>query len=216
MSEATPLSLRAALEELPLVAILRGLVPTEAVAVGRVLIDAGIRVIEVPLNSPDPLASIRALVDSFGQDAVLGAGTVLTPDEAASVAETGARLIVAPNFDPSVGAHCAQLGLDWVPGILTPTEAFGALKAGAAALKLFPATASSPAVLSGMRAVLPKTALVLPVGGVSASSMGPWWEAGASGFGTGGSLFRPGRNLDELSDRAERLVSAVRELQRET
>lgn len=215
MSEEMRLSLREAIEELPLVAILRGLVPAEAVAVGRVLIDAGIRVIEVPLNSPEPLESIRALVDSFGQDAVLGAGTVLTPDQVASVAEAGGRLVVAPNFDPSVGAHCAQLGLDWVPGILTPTEAFAALKEGATALKLFPATASSPAVLSGMRAVLPRTALVLPVGGISANSLGPWWEAGASGFGTGGSLFRPGRSLDELRDRAERLVSAVRELQSE-
>ncbi|HCP44969.1 MAG TPA: 2-dehydro-3-deoxy-6-phosphogalactonate aldolase [Deltaproteobacteria bacterium] len=206
-------SLEEALEELPLVAILRGVQPSEAAAVATTLVDVGFRVVEVPLNSPAPLDSLRAMVEAVGSRAVVGAGTVLSAEDAREVARAGGSIVVAPNTNPVVGQACAEADVGWVPGVLTPTEAFAALEAGAQALKFFPAAAASPAALSALRTVLPTDARVLAVGGVAAADLDTWWAAGARGFGIGGALYRPGRNLDDLRQRALKLVDAARHLQ---
>ena len=200
---------QAAMRELPLVAILRGLRPEKAPAIGDVLVEAGFRLIEVPLNSPQPLDSIASLRKRF-PDAVIGAGTVLTPAEARDVASAGGELVVAPNFDPEVVAETVRLGMASLPGILTPTEAFAALKAGAHGLKLFPAELASPAVVKALLAVLPKGTQLIPVGGIGADSFSAWRTAGAAGFGLGSSLYKPGDDAVTVRAKAEAIVSAWR------
>lgn len=190
------------LRPLPLVAILRGLVPDEAVATGRAIVEAGFRVLEVPLNSPQPFDSIALLAGALGDVVLVGAGTVMTPAHVEAVANAGGRLVVMPHADTTVIRAAKAAGLLCVPGVATPTEAFAALAAGADGLKLFPAEQSSPAVLKAWRAVLPRDVPVLPVGGIAPDSMAPWIAAGASGFGIGSALFAPGRSLDDTTQRA--------------
>jgi 2-dehydro-3-deoxyphosphogalactonate aldolase len=200
-----------AFAQCPLVAILRGITPDEAVAVGDALVGAGFRIIEVPLNSPDPLASIKSLARHFaGTGVVIGAGTVLDRVRVAHVAEAGGSLIIAPSCNPEVIAEAAARNLVAVPGIATPTEAFTALAFGAAALKLFPAEAASPAVLKAMLAVLPIGTRILPVGGVTAEGMSAWQMAGAAGFGLGSALYRPGLSVAEVRANAARFIAASR------
>ena len=196
------------LEPLPLVAILRGLAPDEAVATGRAIVAAGFRVLEVPLNSPQPLDSIARLAEALGADVLLGAGTVMTPAQVDAVANAGGRLIVMPHADTSVIRAAKAAGLLCVPGVATPTEAFAALAAGADGLKLFPAEQFSPAVLKAWRAVLPRTVPVLPVGGIAPDTMAPWIAAGAAGFGIGSALYAPGRSLDDTTQRARAFAQA--------
>jgi len=199
----------AAMRELPLVAILRGLKPEEAPAIGDVLVEAGFRLIEVPLNSPRPLDSIAALRARF-PDAVVGAGTVLKAVEVRDVASAGGELIVAPNFDREVVEETVRLGLASLPGIMTPTEAFAALKAGAHGLKLFPAELASPAVVKALLAVLPKGTPLIPVGGIGAHNLAAWRAAGAAGFGLGSSLYKPGDDAATVRAKAAAIVSAWR------
>ena len=200
---------REAMRQLPLVAILRGVKPAEAPAIGEVLVEAGFRLIEVPLNSPQPLDSIAALRTRF-PDAVIGAGTVLTAVEVRAVASAGGELVVAPNFDRDVVEEAVRLGLASLPGILTPTEAFAALKAGAHGLKLFPAELASPAVVKALLAVLPKGTPLIPVGGIGADNMAAWRAAGAAGFGLGSSLYKPGDDVAAVKVKAAAIVAAWR------
>jgi 2-dehydro-3-deoxyphosphogalactonate aldolase len=193
----------------PIIAILRGVVPERCVAVAEVLYAAGIRAIEVPLNSPDPFASIAALTARREADCVIGAGTVLTPEDVRRAYEAGGQLIVAPNCDTEVIRCGLQLGLHVVPGVATPTEAFSAIHAGATALKLFPAITYGPPHLRALRSVLPQRVRVLPVGGIGAQHIEQWLAAGAAGFGFGSELFRPDYALAEVEARARRLVGAV-------
>ena len=196
------------LEPLPLVAILRGLAPDEAAATGRAIVAAGFRVLEVPLNSPQPLDSIARLAEALGADVLLGAGTVMTPAQVDAVANAGGRLIVMPHADTAVIRAAKAAGLLCMPGVATPTEAFAALAAGADGLKLFPAEQFSPAVLKAWRAVLPRTVPVLPVGGIAPDTMAPWIAAGAAGFGIGSALYAPGRSLDDTTQRARAFAQA--------
>jgi 2-dehydro-3-deoxyphosphogalactonate aldolase len=198
---------RAAMRELPLVAILRGLKPAEALAIGEALVEAGFRLIEVPLNSPQPLASIALLRRRFPQ-AMIGAGTVLTAADARDAAAVGGELVVAPNFDRDVVAETLRLGMTSLPGIMTPTEAFAALGAGAHGLKLFPAELASPAVVRALLAVLPKGTPLIPVGGIGADNLAVWRTAGAAGFGLGSSLYRPGDDAATVRVKAAAIVSA--------
>lgn len=200
---------RAAMRELPLVAILRGLKPAEAAEIGEVLVEAGFGLIEVPLNSPRPLDSIAALRQRFPQ-AMVGAGTVLTAADARDVARAGGELVVAPNFDRDVVAETLRLGMTSLPGILTPTEAFAALGAGAHGLKLFPAELASPAVVKALLAVLPKGTPLIPVGGIGADNLAAWRAAGAAGFGLGSSLYKPGDDAATVRAKAAAIVSAYR------
>jgi len=200
--------MKAWLEPLPLVAILRGLAPDESVDIGRVLVEAGFRMLEVPLNSPQPYESIRRMTDALGHDVLTGAGTVLDPANVKKVADAGGRLIVMPHADVAVIRAAKDAGLFCVPGVATPTEAFAALGAGADALKLFPAEQASPAVLKAWRAVLPKDLAVLPVGGISPDNMAPWLAAGANGFGIGSSLYAPGRSVSDVAARARAFADA--------
>ena len=195
---------------LPLVAILRGLEPERAVAVGEVLVEAGFDIIEVPLNSPEPLASIAALLKAMGPRALVGAGTVLAEVEVDALAAIGAGLVVSPNCNPAVIRRTAELGMVSLPGCFTPTEMFTALEAGASGLKLFPAEAASPAVIRAVRAVLPPKVPLFAVGGVSAANMGDYLAAGASGFGIGGSLFKPGKPLGQIAEDARAIVGAFK------
>ena len=200
-----------AMAALPLVAILRGLKPDEAPTIGDVLVEAGFRLIEVPLNSPQPLDSIATLRKRFPQ-ALIGAGTVLTAAEVRNVAGAGGELVVAPNFEREVVAETVRLGMVSLPGILTPTEAFAALAAGAHGLKLFPAEIASPAVVKALLAVLPKGTRIVPVGGVGADNLGPWRAAGAAGFGFGSSLYKPGDDAATVRAKAAAIVSAFKRL----
>jgi 2-dehydro-3-deoxyphosphogalactonate aldolase len=198
------------LAEMPLIAILRGLDPGAAEAVGTALVEAGIRLIEVPLNSPRPLDSIRLLRRRFEGQALVGAGTVLTEADADAVADAGGELIVAPNCEPGVIRQAVRRGCLAIPGILTPTEAFHALEAGAVALKIVPAEMAPPAVVKAMLAVLPPETLLLPVGGISAGNIAAYRAAGARGFGIGGSLYKPGDSADAVAAKAGALAAAVR------
>ena len=200
---------RAAMRELPLIAILRGLKPAEAPAIGDVLVEAGFRLIEVPLNSPQPLESIALLRKRF-PDVVVGAGTVLTAAEVRDVASAGGELIVAPNFNRDVVVETVRLGLASAPGIMTPTEAFAALGAGAHGLKLFPAELASPAVIKALLAVLPKGTPLIPVGGIGADNMGAWRAAGSAGFGLGSSLYKQGDDAATVRAKASAITSAFR------
>ncbi|MCJ2090632.1 2-dehydro-3-deoxy-6-phosphogalactonate aldolase [Methylobacterium sp. E-005] len=200
----------AAFATCPLVAILRGLTPEEAPAVGDALVDAGFTLIEVPLNSPDPLRSIARLADRLAGRALVGAGTVLEPAQVAAVGDAGGSLIVSPNTDAAViGATCSR-GLVSLPGYQTPTEAFTALAAGATALKLFPADVASPAALRAHRAVLPSGTRVLAVGGVTPEGIAAWRAASADGFGLGSNLYRPGKPAADVARDAAAFVEAVR------
>ena len=200
---------RAAMRELPLVAILRGLKPAEATEIGAVLVEAGFRLIEVPLNSPQPFDSIAALRQRFSQ-ALVGAGTVLSAADVRDVASAGGERVVAPNFDRDVVAETLRLGMTSLPGILTPTEAFAALGAGAHGLKLFPAELASPAVVKALLAVLPKGTPLIPVGGIGADNLAAWRAAGAAGFGLGSSLYKPGDDAATVRLKAAAIVSAFR------
>lgn len=193
----------------PLVAILRGVRPEEVEAIGGALLAAGFSIIEVPLNSPDPLDSIGRLARRFGDEALIGAGTVLDPADVGRVADAGGRLVVAPNSNPAVIRAAAVRGLASAPGYFTPTEAFTALEAGATALKLFPAEAATPAVLKAQRAVLPASVPLLVVGGITPEGMRGWLDAGADGFGLGGALYRPGLSATEVGARAAAFVAAL-------
>jgi 2-dehydro-3-deoxyphosphogalactonate aldolase len=200
--------------ELPLVAILRGLRPGQALPVGETLIEAGFRILEVPLNSPDPLASIEQLAKAFGDRVLIGAGTVLEAGEIKAVATAGGRLIVMPHAAPALIRKTDLLRLACVPGVATPSEAFAALEAGAHALKMFPAEALPPKVVKAWRAVLPPAIRLLPVGGITPEAMAGYLDAGASGFGLGSALFTPALDLDQLRARAAAFVSAYRRHQR--
>lgn len=192
---------KTAMARLPLVAILRGLHPQEALAVGQVLVDAGWDLIEVPLNSPQPLQSIATLRKSFPQ-ALVGAGTVLTPEDVRQVHFAGGELIVSPNFNPAVVAEAVLLGMVCLPGVMTASEAFAALAAGASGLKIFPAEMITPMVLKALRAVLPAETLVLPVGSISPLNMPAFRAAGANGFGIGSALFKPGMTPAQVAESA--------------
>ncbi|MAN54990.1 MAG: 2-dehydro-3-deoxy-6-phosphogalactonate aldolase [Paracoccus sp.] len=191
----------------PLIAILRGITPTEALPVAGALIEAGVTRIEVPLNSPEPLDSIARMVTAYGSDALIGAGTVLTPGQVREVAATGARLIVSPNCDPAVIAASKAAGMDSFPGVMTPTEAFAALAAGADGLKLFPGELIGPAGLRAMRVVLPPEVPLFAVGGVSADNMADWHRAGAAGYGIGSALYKPGDSAATVAARARELIA---------
>ena len=195
----------------PLVAILRGVAPERVVGIGDVLYEAGFRMIEVPLNSPDPFASIAALAACNRSDWVVGAGTVLSVEDVHRTQRAGGRLVVAPNCDPEVIRCAVQLGLQVIPGFATATEAFQAIQAGARDLKLFPASTYGPRHLQALRAVLPQSVRIFPVGGVGAADIALWLAAGAAGFGLGSELFRPEYELPEIAQRAADLVRAVRE-----
>ena len=196
----------------PLIAILRGLVPNSAEAVSDSLIDAGFRVIEVPLNSPQPVQSIATIVRRHGDRAIVGAGTVLTVEDVNAVADAGGRIIVSPNMNPDVGRAAVAKGLFWCPGVITPSEAFAALDIGASVLKVFPAEMMPPAAIAAMRAVLPKDAVIAAVGGITPQTMGPYVAAGVDGFGLGSALFKPGYSLDDIAKRAQAFVQAWEEL----
>lgn len=196
---------------LPLIAILRGITPGEASAVANALMDAGINQIEVPLNSPDPLDSIARLVKEFGGDALVGAGTVLTVEEVSAVADAGGKLIVSPNCDTDVIAASKARNMQSWPGVFTPTEAFAALKAGAAGLKLFPGSMAGPEGLSAMRAILPKDTKVFAVGGAGPENFALWIKASADGFGLGSALYKPGMTAEDVSARAKDIVAAYQE-----
>ena len=196
------------LRRCPLVAILRGVKPDEVEAIGQALLEAGVAIIEVPLNSPEPIESIRRLAARFGDRARVGAGTVLDPGDCARIAGAGGRLVVTPHADPEVVRAAKAAGMLAVPGFMTPAEAFALLKAGADALKLFPAEAASPAVVKALLAVLPKGTAILPVGGIEAGNMGPWREAGAAGFGIGSAIYRPGDTPEVVARKADALRAA--------
>jgi 2-dehydro-3-deoxyphosphogalactonate aldolase len=202
--------LKARLAECPLVAIIRGVTPDEAEEIGAAIWEAGIRIVEVPLNSPDPYASIERLALSLGNRASVGAGTVLELKQVARVRDAGGQVVVSPNTYAPVIEAAAAAGMISLPGYFTPSEAFDALRAGATGLKLFPAEAASPAVVKGQRAVLPKDVPLLVVGGVKPDSMQPWLDAGANGFGLGGGLYVPGQSAGDTAARARAYVEGVR------
>ncbi|WP_294282989.1 2-dehydro-3-deoxy-6-phosphogalactonate aldolase [uncultured Sphingomonas sp.] len=196
----------------PLVAVLRGLTPDEAAPIGDALVDAGFTLLEVPLNSPDPLASIAELAKRYAGRAIVGAGTVLSPQDVAAVADAGGALIVSPNTDPAVIRASVERGLISLPGYFTPSEAFAALHAGAHGLKLFPAEGAAPAFLKAQRAVLPKATKVLAVGGITPDTMPQWHAAGTDGFGLGSNLYRAGKSAADVARDAAAFVQAAKDL----
>jgi 2-dehydro-3-deoxyphosphogalactonate aldolase len=204
--------LRDFLTELPLVAILRGLKPENAEATGHALVEAGFRVIEVPLNSPEPFRSIGILAKTMPKDVLVGAGTVLDPDLVNGVLDAGGKLIVMPHADTEVIRRAKELRMVCTPGAATPTEAFAALKAGADAIKIFPAEAMPPAVVKAWRAVLPRDAIVLPVGGIRPDTMRAYVDAGADGFGLGSALFTPTLSVADVASNARDFAAAWRTL----
>ncbi len=200
------------LAPLPLVAILRGVRPDEAVGIGRALLDAGFRIIEVPLNSPEPFVSIGRLVEAFGERTLIGAGTVLAAGDVARLAVAGGRLVVMPHADPAVIGEAKRLGLLCLPGVATPTEAFAALAAGADGLKLFPGELIGPPVLKALGAVLPPATRLFPVGGITPGTMAAYVAAGADGFGLGSALYRPGMTPADVARTAAVFAGAWSEL----
>ena len=204
--------LKQALAQNGLIAILRGLRPDEAQAVGQVLYDAGFRVIEVPLNSPDPYTSIRTLRDSLPADCLIGAGTVLTPEQVEQVKAAGGQVIVMPHSDAKVLRAAKAAGLYLSPGVATPTEAFAALAEGADVLKMFPAEQMGHSLIKAWLAVLPAGTLLLPVGGITPDNMQVFTDAGAKGFGLGSGLFKPGMTVDQVASRAQAYVAAWKAL----
>lgn len=200
------------LVDLPLVAILRGLQPDKARDVGMALVDAGFRMIEVPLNSPEPFRSIETLAKSLPDNVLVGAGTVTDPDDVNGVRDVGGKLIVMPHGDLRVIRRAKELDLVCTPGVATPTEAFAALKAGADAIKIFPAEAMPPIIVKAWRAVLPKHVIVLPVGGIKPDTMKDYVDAGANGFGLGSALFTPAMPVSEISRNAHDFATAWKAL----
>lgn len=196
--------------ECPLVGIVRGVTPDEAEAIAQALYDGGIRIIEVPLNSPEPFESIQIIAERFGDRVLVGAGTVLDPADVSRVAQAGGRLVVSPNTNMAVIEATAAAGLVSSPGYFTPSEAFEAIRAGAHAIKLFPAEAASPAVVKSQRAVLPKDVPLIVVGGVTPESISGWMAAGADGFGLGGGLYKPGQDPQSTLEKARAFVAAVK------
>ncbi len=206
--------LQSGLQQLPLVAILRGLTPAEAPATGQALTQAGFLLLEVPLNSPQPLESIAALAAQHPA-LLIGAGTVMSASDVRNVHAAGGRLIISPHFDADVVHEALRLGLACMPGVATPSEAFAALRAGAHALKLFPAEMIAPAVVKALRAVLPASVPLLPVGGIGPDNMASYCQAGASGFGIGSALYKPGQPVAQTAAAAKRFIqnwTAVRDL----
>lgn len=204
----TPIdTFQAAVRQLPLIAILRGLTPAEAPGVGDAIVESGFRLLEVPLNSPQPLDSIALMRERFPH-AMVGAGTVLTAQQVRDVHAVGGVLVVSPNFDAEVVAETVRLGMISLPGVATPSEAFAALAAGASGLKLFPAEAASPAVVKAWLAVLPKGTPLMPVGGITPANMTEWREAGATGFGIGSALYKPGKTAEAVRDDALKFIAA--------
>ncbi|KNC16815.1 MULTISPECIES: 2-dehydro-3-deoxy-6-phosphogalactonate aldolase [unclassified Pseudomonas] len=204
--------LKQAMAQNGLIAILRGLRPEESVAIGEVLYDAGFRIIEVPLNSPQPFDSIRLLRNSLPADCLIGAGTVLSAEQVQQVKAAGGQLIVMPHSDPVVLKAAKEADLYLAPGVVTPTEAFAALAAGADVLKLFPAESLTPAVVKALLAVLPKGTSLVPVGGISPDNMQPFLDAGVAGFGLGSGLFKPGMTVQQVADNAKAYVQAWQSL----
>jgi 2-dehydro-3-deoxyphosphogalactonate aldolase len=198
-----------ALASLPIIAIVRGVEPDQAVSIGEALFAQGVRAMEVPLNSPKPLESIKRLATRFGDQMLVGAGTVLSAEQVASVKAVGGQFIVSPNTDAAVIGASLALGLDALPGFSTPTEAFAAIAAGAGFLKLFPASSYGSAHVKAIRAVLPKTVKIIAVGGIGPSDMAPWIEAGVSGFGLGSELYKPGMSPAEVGKRTAACVVAL-------
>jgi 2-dehydro-3-deoxyphosphogalactonate aldolase len=210
-TQTIPEQFKRALQQLPLVAILRGLTPQEAPAIGQALVDSGFALIEVPLNSPQPLESIAALAAQHPNH-LIGAGTVLSAAQVREVHAAGGRIIISPHFDPAVVHEAMRLGLACVPGVATPSEAFAALNAGAHALKLFPAELITPTVLKAMRAVLPADVPLLPVGGITPDNMGGYLNAGANGFGLGSALYKPGQSPERTRQAADRFIQDLSDL----
>jgi len=202
------MKLNEALEACGIIAILRGVSPDEVVAVSQALYDAGIRIVEVPLNSPDPFTSIDKLAKAFANKMVVGAGTVLSEADVNLLKEHGGEISVSPDCNPATIARAVALGLEPLPGVFTPTEAFSAIRAGAKHLKLFPAEAASPLTIKAWKAVLPKHVQVHAVGGVTPENMKDWLAAGASGFGIGSALYKQGMPLSKISESAHSLVNA--------
>lgn len=206
------MTLDEALAECPVVAILRGVTPDEVVEHGQALYDAGLRGVEVPLNSPDPIESIRRLAAEFGDSLAVGGGTVLTAGKVREIADVGGRIIVAPNTRPKVIRKAVKLGLSPAPGFATATEAFKAIEAGAKHLKLFPAATYGPGHVKQLKAVLPPEAVVWAVGGVGPDTMADWWAAGCRAFGLGGEVYRAGQTAADTAEKAARAVAAARVL----
>lgn len=202
------------LQNLPLIAILRGVKPTEIEAVGQALFDAGFRVIEIPLNSPEPLISIERLSTKLGAAALVGAGTVLQPEQVGQVRDAGGRIIVSPNAKTSVIEATVRAGLASAPGVATPTEGFAALDAGAHALKLFPAEAIGPKVVKAWRAVVPAEVPLMPVGGIGPDNMQEFVAAGATGFGLGSALYKAGMDADTVAANARAFAAAWARIER--
>ena len=208
-------SLISYLQKKPFVAILRGVQSNEIISIARVLVDSGFSIIEVPLNSPDPLTSITNLSNEFGEKILIGAGTVLQKTDVLDIKNAGAKLAVAPNANPEVITAAKDGGLITIPGIATPTEAFTAIGLGADALKLFPAESAPPEVLKAFKAVLPKPFPVLPVGGITPEKIGPYIQAGASGFGLGSALYKPGSSAKEVHEKAEKVLEMANSVMEE-
>jgi 2-dehydro-3-deoxyphosphogalactonate aldolase len=202
--------LRRYMDECPLIAIIRGVTPGEVEEIGQAIYDGGIRIIEVPLNSPEPLRSIELLARKFGDSMLVGAGTVVAVAEVQRVRDAGGRIIVSPDTNIDIIAATADAGLVSSPGYFTPSEAFAAIRAGAVSLKLFPAEGASAALLKAQLAVLPRDVPVLPVGGIQPDNMRPWLDAGASGFGLGSGLYKPGQSAAETLEKARAYVSGLR------
>ncbi|HEX3347576.1 MAG TPA: 2-dehydro-3-deoxy-6-phosphogalactonate aldolase [Acetobacteraceae bacterium] len=210
MDVTTPPDLKSWLALSPLIAILRGVRPDEVEAIAQALREAGVVIVEVPLNSPEPIESIRRLAARFGDRMLVGAGTVMTPMQVDAIADAGGKLLVTPHADVSIVRAAKTRGMLACPGGFTPTEFFALLAAGADAVKLFPAEAASPAVLRSVRAVLPPGTMVLPVGGIAADNLGPWLAAGAAGFGIGSSIYKPGDTPEIVAGKARALTAGLR------
>ncbi len=197
------------LERCPLIAILRGVQPAEVESICAALEEAGIRIVEVPLNSPQPLNSVSVLARSFGDRMLIGAGTLTEPSQVSEVSQAGGRLIVTPHADTAIVRAAKAAGLIATPGFFNPTEAFALLQAGADAIKLFPAEVLGPPMLKAMRAVLPPKTIVIPVGGIDSGQIAPWMAAGALGFGIGSAIYKPGDDARIVAAKAQSLVAAI-------
>ena len=197
------------LNKMPVVAIIRGVTPDEVVEIGHAIHNAGIGIIEVPLNSPEPFESIKRLSEALGEDCVIGCGTLLTEDDAKRVADAGGKIAVTPNTRPNVIKQCIKLGMTPMPGWATPTEAFEAHQAGANYLKLFPASSFGSGHIKAIKAVLPSDVKILAVGGVGAHNAAEWLEAGIDGFGIGGEIYKAGRSANEVNQRCKDIVSTI-------